>query len=298
MSNTDNPGRIGIWILAARPKTLWAGIVPVVVGGVVAYDTSAFHLLPFLMALAGSILIQIGTNFANDYFDYRKNVDDSDRVGPLRVTQAGLVSPKTMKAATALVFFAAFMIGVYLVYRGGWPVVIIGLSSILFGILYTGGPFPLGYHGLGDIFVIIFYGPVALCGTYYVITLDFNYSVFLASIPPGMMSTAILTVNNLRDYDTDKRTGKHTLAVRFGRTFARTEYAGMVVGAMLFPIFMYLIDGKHFYSMITVLGLIPSVFVIRTVLTQTSGEILNRSLADTGKLLALYGLLFSIGWLI
>jgi 1,4-dihydroxy-2-naphthoate octaprenyltransferase len=203
-----------------------------------------------------------------------------------------------MKVAIFVVFFLAFLVGIYLVYRGGMPIVIIGLASILFGILYTGGPYPLGYFGLGDILVLIFYGPVAVCGTYYVITLDFNSTVLLAGIPPGMLATAILTVNNLRDIDNDRRTGKRTLAVRFGRSFARFEYVLMLSGAALFPILIYLVDGAHKWSMVSATILIPGAAAARSILTQTSGPVLNRVLAETSRLTALYGLFFSAGWLL
>jgi len=296
MNPQQDMSRLQIWLLASRPKTLWAGIVPVIIGGAMALETGVFHVLSFVAALAGSILIQVGTNFANDLFDYLKDVDDHERIGPLRVTQAGLVSPSAMKTATIAVFTLALLIGVYLVWRGGWPIVIIGLSSILFGVMYTGGPYPLGYHGLGDIFVLIFYGPVAVCGTYYVITLDYSTTILLAGIPPGMLSSAILTVNNLRDYDTDLRTGKKTLAVRFGRTFARSEYIAMVVASAFFPLLIYVHSDAHPYAILTVLMLLPGIFAIRSVLRDTSGEALNHTLATTGRLLALYGLLFSVGW--
>jgi len=290
--------KLKIWLLASRPKTLPAGVVPVIIGAALAYDTGVFHWLSFVCALIGSILIQIGANFSNDLFDHLKKTDDTDRIGPMRVTQAGLVTPMQMKTATFVVFFAALIIGIYLVYRGGWPIVIIGLSSILFAMLYTGGPKPLGYVGLGDLFVLIYYGPVAVVGTYYVITLDFNTTVLLAGIPPGMFSTAILTVNNLRDIDSDRRTGKRTLAVRFGRQFARVEYIVMIFGACLFPVILFAYSGEHFGGMAALLTLIPAVPAFRRVLTQTSGEILNNSLAETGRLLLIYGVLFSIGWLI
>jgi len=297
MSDDRELSKFGVWLVAARPKTLPAGIVPVVIGAALAYDTGVFHTRSFIFALAGSMLIQVGANFANDLFDYLKKADDSERIGPLRVTQAGLVSPRQMKIATLAVFFLAFLVGIYLVYRGGMPIVIIGLSSILFGVLYTGGPYPLGYRGLGDILVLIFFGPVAVCGTYYVITLDFNSTVFLAGIPPGMLATALLTVNNLRDIDNDRRAGKKTLAVRFGRSFARYEYVFMLGGAVLFPVLIYILSGAHFSSIVTALVLIPAVTTIRKVLRETSGAALNDALAETGRLMAIYGLLFSAGWL-
>ena len=298
MNNTAELSKFKIWLLAARPKTLWAGIAPVIIGGALAYDTGVFHVASFVFALTGSVLLQIGANFANDLFDFLKKTDDSERIGPLRVTQAGLVSSGEMKMATIAVFSLALIVGIYLVCRGGLPIVIIGLSSILFGVLYTGGPYPLGYLGLGDILVLIYYGPVAVCGTYYVITLDFNPALILAGIPPGMLSTAILTVNNLRDIESDKRSDKRTLAVRFGRQFARVEYIFMLAGAALFPVIIYLLKNAHPWSMFSVIILIPGGVAIRKVMTETSGEILNGVLADTGRILAMFAVLFSIGWLL
>lgn len=298
MNDDQVHSSISVWLLAARPKTLPAGIAPVIIGGALALETGEFHVTSFVFALLGSVMIQIGANFANDLFDCIKGTDDSERIGPLRVTQAGLVTVRQMKQATIIVFSLAFLIGCYLVYRGGMPIVIIGLASILFGVLYTGGPRPLGYLGLGDILVLIFYGPVAVGGTYYVCTLGFDSTIVFAGIPPGMISTAILTVNNLRDIDNDRRTGKRTLAVRFGRSFALFEYGFMLIGAVLFPVLIYLITGAHAWSMVAAVVVVPSLFVIRKVATTTSGAVLNDALADTGRMLMLYGLLFSIGWLL
>ncbi len=298
MGTEKSHNKFKIWFQAARPKTLPAGIVPVVIGGALAYDVGAFSLSPFLFAMAGSILIQVGANFANDLFDYLNKADTAERIGPLRVTQAGLVTPAQMRTATFAVFSLATLAGVYLTCRGGVPIVIIGLASILFAVLYTGGPYPIGYLGLGDIFVLIFYGPVAVCGTYYVISLDINYTVLLAGIPPGMLATAILTVNNLRDIDSDRRVGKRTLAVRFGRSFARFEYVFMLVGASLFPLLMYAFESGPPWSAITVLVMFPAIITVKKVLTETSGAVLNKALAETGRLMALYGALFSIGWLL
>ncbi len=287
-----------IWMLAARPKTLPAGIVPVCVGGVIAYSHGGFQFLPWLAALFGSIMIQIGTNFANDLFDFKKNTDTEDRIGPMRVTQAGLVSPKQIAWATAIAFGLAFIAGIYLVTLGGWPIVIIGLSAILCGILYTAGPYALGYLGLGDLFVFVFYGPVALAGTYYVQLQFCPREVMLAGVPFGMISVAILVVNNLRDVDTDSKSGKNTLAVRFGRTFARFEYLAMLIGAGLIPIALAFLGHYSFWMYLVILYLVYSLLAIKVIFTSTDGEKLNSMLAVTGRLLILYGLLFSIGWLL
>jgi len=298
MTAENNPPHpLRIWLQAARPKTLPAGIVPALVGGALAYGDGLFHLASFLAALFGSAMIQIGTNFANDLFDFTKQTDTADRIGPLRVTQAGLATPRQTALATAIAFLLAAAAGAYLIHRGGWPVVIIGLSSILCGVLYTAGPLALGYVGLGDIFVLIFFGPVALAGTYYVQALNISTPIILAGLPFGMISTAILTVNNLRDIAADRKGGKRTLAVRFGRTFARYEYLVMLLAAaaMIVPL-AYAIHNAHLY--LAMAYLLLAVGPVRAVFSTTDGERLNNTLAATGRLLIAYGLLFSIGWLL
>lgn len=297
-SERTETGKWKAWCLAARPKTLWAAAVPVFIGGALALDAGPFHSLSFLAALLGALFIQIGTNLANDLFDFLKAADNEDRLGPLRVTQSGMVTPGQMKVATAITFTMAVLAGIYLVYRGGTPIVVIGLVSILLGLLYTGGPLPLGYIGLGDIFVLIFFGPVAVAGTYYVVTLDLNTTVLLAGIPPGMLSTAILTVNNLRDVETDRKCGKKTLAVRWGRTFARYEYMLLTVGSIVFPLLILLIDNGHPWVILSLLTLIFVLPSIRKVMGGLSGPALNDILESTGRTLAIFGILFSIGWLL
>jgi 1,4-dihydroxy-2-naphthoate octaprenyltransferase len=292
-----NSSNLTVWLSAARPKTLPAAIAPVIIGTSMAAYNGGFHLYSALAAMFGAVMIQIGTNFANDYFDFKKGSDRSDRLGPTRATTAGLVSPGAMKIATIIAFSIAFLIGIYLVWRGGLPIVIIGLLSIIFGVLYTGGPKPIGYIGLGDLFVLIFFGPVAVGGTYFVQTLEINQTVILAGLAPGLFSVAILTVNNLRDIESDRISGKKTLAVRFGVTFSRYEYLlSVVVGAMM-PLYLYLLNGEHPYSMFGCLVLFLAIPSIKTIYT-SSGEILNKTLASTGMILFLYSLNFSIGWLL
>ncbi len=295
-SKSQSPLRV--WLLAARPKTLPAGIVPVIAGAVVAWESGGFHLWSVAAALTGSIMIQIGTNFANDLFDFKKNTDTEDRIGPMRVTQAGLVTPRQIASATIIVFLLAILAGLYLVSRGGWPVVAIGLISILCGVLYTAGPWALSYLGLGDLFVLIFYGPVALAGTYYVQTLEMDPAVLLAGVPFGMISTAILAVNNLRDIDTDRESGKKTLAVRFGRTFARFEYLFLVTGAAIFPVIFILCFDGSLFLLLPLLYLVFAIGPIKTVFSTTDGLALNNKLAATGRLLVVFGLLFCAGWLL
>ena len=287
-----------IWLLAARPKTLWAAISPVIIGGALALAVDQGHLLSWLAAALGALLIQIGTNFANDLFDYEKHTDTEERLGPLRVTQAGLVTPRQMRVATALVFGLALLVGIYLVARGGWPIVAIGLFSILFGVLYTAGPYPLGYNGFGDIFVLIFFGPVAVGGTCYVMTLGISNTVLLAGIPPGLLAVAILVVNNLRDIDSDRKTGKRTLAVRFGVTFTRGQYLLILLPAFLFAPLHYLITGTHLGALLSLLAIIPAIGPLQKVFSDRDGATLNKVLADTGKVLFVYSLTFSVGWLL
>lgn len=287
-----------VWVLAARPKTLWAGIIPVIVGAVMAFEAGEFHLISFLATLACAVLIQVGTNFANDLLDFQKGADNEARKGPMRVTQARLVTMHQMKIATITVLALAFLVGIYLVWRAGWPILIIGLLSILFAVLYTGGPFPLGYTGLGDIFVLIFFGPVAVGGTYYIFAGHINRAVLLAGCALGMIATAILVVNNLRDMETDRRSGKNTLAVRFGGRFAKAEYLAMICGATLLPIIIYFTEGSHGWAILAALYIFPAIPVIRKVFTDADGHVLNDALAGTARLMAVFGFLFSLGWLL
>ena len=221
-----------VWVLAARPRTLPAALVPVIVGTAIAYLEGHAAWLPACLALWGATWIQIGTNFANDYFDARKGADTADRLGPTRVTQAGLASPRAVLAATAIAFGLAALGGLGLVAIAGWPIVAIGVLSILSGLAYTGGPFPLGYHGLGDLFVFLFFGLVAVTGTVFVQAHTVSPLAWGLSIPVGLLATAIIVVNNLRDAPTDVRAHKRTLAVRFGTRFARVEYTLLVALAL------------------------------------------------------------------
>lgn len=285
------------WIMASRPKTLPAAAAPVAIGTAMAYNDGGLHPLSAIVALLGALLIQIGTNLANDYYDFKKGVDQPDRLGPTRVTQSGLLAPESVKKAAFIIFTIALLIGIYLVYRGGWPIVIIGLLSILFGILYTGGPLPIGYIGLGDLFVLIFFGPVAVGGTYYVQTLNINNIVLTAGIAPGLFSMAILTVNNLRDVVQDKASGKKTLAIRFGTAFAKFEYLFSIIIASLIPLIIYLFNPHHIYSISTAFVILIALPSIKKVFTR-QGQILNDVLASTGLLLLIYSLIFSVGWLL
>jgi len=289
--------RLQVWILAARPKTLPAATAPVLIGTAMAHTDGGVHWLSAIAAMAGALLIQIGTNFANDYFDFKKGSDRGERLGPMRVTQSGLVAPETMRRATVLVFAVAVLIGLYLVWRGGWPILVIGLLSVLFGILYTGGPYPLGYNGLGDLFVLFFFGPVAVGGTYYVQTLEINWAVLIAGIAPGLFSVAILTVNNFRDIDNDRASGKRTLAVRFGRQFSLYEYDLSLFLACLVPIVLVMFYEGRPLSMLAAFTIIPAMVAMRRV-SHVTGRDLNECLAGTGRLLLVYSVIFSLGWIL
>lgn len=286
-----------IWLLAARPKTLPAGIAPVLIGTALAKATGGMHLLSALAALFGAIMIQVGTNFANDYFDFVKGADSSERIGPTRVTQAGLVTPVQIKRAIVISFSFAFFAGIYLVFRGGWPIVIVGLSSILFGILYTGGPWPLGYNGLGELFVLIFFGPVAVGGTYFVQTGVITMPVIIAGFGPGFLSVAILCVNNLRDINSDRVAGKRTLAVRFGDKFARAEYIVSVAIAIMIPLLLVSEYSLNEHLLVTLVAIVPLVAAVKIVFSGAESSRLNSVLAATGRSLLLYAILFSLGLL-
>lgn len=284
--------------MAARPKTLPAGLAPVVIGMAMAGHDHVFHAPSAMMALLGALLIQVGTNYANDYFDFIKGTDTAERTGPTRATQAGLVTPGQMKMASIIVFLLAFAAGMYLVHRGGWPILVIGLLSILCGVLYTGGPYPLGYLGLGDVFVLIFFGPVAVAGTYYVQARTLGCLPIVAGLAPGLFSVAILTVNNLRDVAGDRVSGKKTLAVRFGESFARGEYlTALLMGSIGIPLILFHTAPGHCAVLLACFVPVAGITTIRQVFNGNAPQ-LNRALAGTGKLLLIYTLLFSVGWIL
>ena len=284
--------------MACRPKTLPAAAAPVIIGAAMAYGDGVFHFLSAFLCLVCALLIQIGTNLANDYFDFKKGTDTAERIGPTRVTQAGLLKPQAVKRSFIFVFAAAILASAYLVQRGGVPIVIIGILSIASGILYTAGPKPLGYIGLGELFVFIFFGPVAVAGTYYAQSLAWSNAAFLAGLGAGALSVSMLCVNNYRDMNTDALSGKRTLAVRFGQGFARGEYLASILFAAVIPLCLYLVTKEHskivFASLIALIA-IPS---IQVILTKTDGPSLNRVLGFTGKLLIVYSVLFSLGWIL
>lgn len=293
--STGNTGaRFKVWLLASRPKTLWAAVSPVLIGTAFAYADKTWHAPAALAALVAALFIQIGTNFANDYFDFTKGADSGDRIGPLRATQAGLIPPAQMRNAFLVVFALAMVIGLYLVWRGGWIIVLIGSISILLGILYTATPYALAYTGLADLFVLIFFGPVAVGGTYYVQSLTITPAVLLAGLAPGLISTALLTVNNLRDIKQDRAAGRKTLAVRFGATFAKFEYAVALTLACAIPLLLArLLQAKHqtILATGTILLALPA---IKTVFAYRDAAVLNAVLTSTGRFLLIFSLVFSV----
>ena len=293
-----SPGVIQKWVLAARPKTLWAAVGPVMIGTAMAHGDGGMYWPAAIAALLGALLLQIGTNFCNDYADFKKGADTPGRVGPARAVASGWITPKQMLNATVFVFLLSAMVCGYLVFRGGWPLVVVGVVSILAGILYTAGPYPLAYLGLGDLFVLFFFGPVAVAGTYYVQAQAFSWLPVLAGIGPGLLSVAILTVNNLRDVDGDREAGKKTLAVRFGVKFARIEYAACIVLASILPYIIVRLAGPgRSNALVASLILFAAWPVLRLVFTRTGRE-LNPGLGMTALMLLVYSMSFSIGWLI
>jgi 1,4-dihydroxy-2-naphthoate octaprenyltransferase len=284
---------LATWIGAARLRTLPAAVVPVVVGTAVAAATGGVAWPAALAALGGALAIQIGTNFANDVFDAERGADGPDRIGPVRAVSAGLISAGAMKRAMIAAFGIATLLGLYLVAVAGWPVVAIGVASILSGIAYTGGPWPLGYHGLGDVFVMMFFGFVAVCGTAFVQVGHVPCLAVAAAVPVGALATAILVVNNVRDRATDVKAGKRTLAVRFGRGFALGEYAALVAIAYAVPVGLA-VCGRT-WAWLPVASAPIAIARLRQVIAAADGPAFNRCLAATGQLLLLHGVLFAIG---
>ena len=286
------------WILAARPATLPAALVPVLVGSAVGARAASFKPLPFVVALLCSLLIQIGTNFANDVFDFHKGADTAERLGPTRVTQSGLISPGQVLAATYLTFGLAGLLGLYLVHVGGVPILVIGILSILSGLAYTGGPWPLGYHGLGDLFVFVFFGVLAVTGSAYLQAGTLVPAALLASISTGCLVTAILVVNNLRDVGTDRRADKRTLAVRFGRRFARVEYTLLIAVAYVVPPMLFAAGVLDSYFLLPWITLPLALLLLQVVGRATDGPTLNRALKHTGLLHLSFGALFALAFVL
>ena len=288
---------MGKWFLAVRVKTLPAAISPVILGTALAFRDGQIHTLIFSMTLLAAILIQIGANFANDVYDFLKGTDREDRLGQTRATQTGVISPKQMKTAMWLTFTMAILVGFYLAWIGGWTIVIIGLTSIAAGIAYTGGPYPLGYHGFGDIFVFLFFGLIAVPGTYYLQTGTATETSLWLGVALGMLSTAILVVNNVRDMETDIISGKRTLAVQLGKSFSYIEYAVLVILPFTIPIYICWYTRDNIALLITIFSLPIAVHLIIQLISNTGRE-LNNVLVGTARLLFIFTILFSLGLII
>ena len=280
------------WIQAARVRTLPAAVAPVLIGCSLAIGDQKFHVISALCAMIGAILIQLGTNFANDYFDFVKGVDNENRIGPKRATQSGLITPSEMKLGFIITFSLITPFVCYLAYRGGWAFFILGIVSVICGLLYTGGPKPLGYIGLGDIFVLIFFGPVAVVGTYYVQIIQCESHALWSGIASGMISTAILVVNNLRDYTEDAKVGKNTLVVQFGPTFGRIEYTFCILIAVAITIWQ---AQSHLFLYLALLPFLFSIVPLQSMWTE-SGRDLDKNLGATARVLILFSIFYSLGY--
>jgi 1,4-dihydroxy-2-naphthoate polyprenyltransferase len=282
--------------MAARPRTLPAAVAPVLVGTALAVLDDEFRPLAFVAALLGAILIQVGTNLSNDYSDARRGADTEDRLGPVRVTAGGLVPPRQVLIATYVTFALAVLVGLYLVAVAGPELLLVGAASILAGVLYTGGPRPYGYEGLGEVFVFTFFGIVAVTGSYYVHAEQLQWEAFVLAVPVGLLAAAILVVNNVRDLETDRRAGKRTLAVRLGRERTRGLYAGMLVVA--YVVLAALVGPLSPWVLLPLLSIPIAVRLARTVRSHADGPTLNQALAGTGMLQLVFCLLLSVGILL
>ena len=296
-TTTNTISKFDAWVLASRPRTLLAAVVPVIVGSSIAVHDAKFDAVAATFALFCSIFIQIGTNFANDLFDFLHGTDKHDRLGPQRAVASGLITITEMKVGTALTFGLSFILGLYLVYSGGWIVLLIGVISIAAGIAYTAGPLPLAYNGLGDVAAFLFFGLVGTVGTYYVQAHEFTWMSLWASIPVGSLITNILVINNYRDREEDRSNGKNTLAVIFGEKFTRAQYVIFMILSYSILFVVYFTFKKNFLVFLPMLCIPLSIKLIRMIYT-LRGKELNKTLELTAKLSALYGLLFAIGIII
>jgi len=284
--------------MAARPRTLPAAIAPVLVGTSLAGFDHVFHPLRFLAALLGALFIQVGTNLSNDYSDARRGADAEDRLGPVRVTAGGLVPPRQVLVATYITFGLAVLAGIYLIVVAGWELLIVGAASILAGVAYTGGPRPYGYEGLGEVFVFLFFGVVAVAGSFFVQVTHLQWEAFALAVPVGLLAAAILVVNNVRDVDSDRRAGKRTLAVKLGRERTRGLFAAVVYLAYVLAPVTWVFGPTTAWVMLPWLTLPLATGVVRTVRSRTDGPSLNGALAQSGMLQLAFCTLLSAGLLL
>jgi 1,4-dihydroxy-2-naphthoate octaprenyltransferase len=285
------------WILAARPRTLGAAVVPVLAGTALAFAARSLDPLTTILILACAVLIQIATNYFNDAIDHAKGADSAARIGPTRVTSAGLLGPRAVMRGGAVCLAMAVLLSVPLVLRGGWPIVVIGLFSLFFTYAYTGGPFPLAYVGLGEIFVVLFFGIIAVAGTFYLSTLAWSWESVLAGLQIGLHASVLLAVNNLRDIESDHAAGKRTLAARFGLTFARRENAALVMAPFVLGI-AWLPLGYLWAFLLPLMTLPLAWWLARACLAAAPDRSVNRLLAQAAALHTAFGLLLALGFVL
>lgn len=278
-----------------RMRTLPVAFVAVLTGAALAWKHQSFDLLPTIAALICAILIQIATNFANDYYDFQNGADRADRVGFKRASSSGEIPPQNMLYASIVTFSASFLLGLYLVFHAGWPILIIGLAAITAGFLYTAGPFPLAYHGMGEIFTFLFFGIIAVMGSYYVNTLQWSLDAFFASLPAGALSATILVVNNYRDIHTDRIAGKNTLAVLLGEQFSRWQFLTLILFSFFIPILFYLHLDYGASVLLPYLLLPWAFFLIRHFWTESEKKVFNAILVRTALFMLSFGSLFILG---
>jgi 1,4-dihydroxy-2-naphthoate octaprenyltransferase len=286
---------IRIWVMAARVRTLPAAIAPVLVGTSLALGAGTFHPLAFVAALLGAVFIQVGTNLSNDYSDARRGADAEDRLGPVRVTAGGLVPPRQVLVATYVTFALAVACGAYLIAVAGWELLAVGAASILAGVLYTGGPRPYGYEGLGEVFVFLFFGIVAVAGSYFVQVQSLPWQAFVCAVPVGLLASAILVVNNVRDLESDRRAGKRTLAVRLGRARTRRLYTAMLAGSYAIAPLPWAFGSMDAWLLLCWATIPLAAKVNAVVQARTDGPSLNAALARTGATQLLFCVLYSTG---
>ena len=285
------------WILAARPRTLGAAIVPVAAGCALAFSAAGFDPLASALALICAVLIQIATNYFNDAIDHAKGADTAERLGPVRATSAGLLSARAMMTGGAACLAVATILAIPLVLHGGWPILALGIVSLVLAYAYTGGPFPLAYLGLGEIFVVLFFGVFAVAGTFFLNTLEFSWGAVLAGLQIGLLSSVLLAVNNLRDLETDRAANKKTLAARFGLTFARRENALLVLAPFVLGI-LWLPLGYLWAFLLPLMTLPLAWWLARACLEAQPARETNQLLAQAAALHAAFGLLLALAFLL
>ncbi|MCF7826274.1 MAG: 1,4-dihydroxy-2-naphthoate polyprenyltransferase [Candidatus Marinimicrobia bacterium] len=287
---------IKLWIQAARPWTLGVAVSPVLMGTIIAHTEGGIHWLAAFAALLGGVFIQIGTNLANDYFDFKKGADSETRIGPQRVTQSGLIAPGTVRNGFLTSFGISFILGIYLVYLGGWPIVVIGLLSLFFGVVYTGGPFPLAYLGLAELPAFLFFGPIACATTTYVQTGSWSTTALIMGSSAGFFSLALLSINNLRDFVEDRKVGKRTLIALFGRQFGVAEYGFSIFAATLLPLVLIFTSPTHSMAGLTAITSLMALHALRVTAHYREPLELLAVLKMTAKLQVIFTVIFMISW--